>query len=266
MRPLLVIVALAALTGCGTLKGWFGAGKPDDPQPVKVEQATGPNDLSKLGDKIDKSDSRVGAAVTVMVENKDKPAVVEAEGNLALSYLPKPSEGDVAFARQRAAKADPAAYVEQSKFARTFLAQMEKDWTDAQAKAKKNADDLTAALIRVNELTAEVAKVRKEGEDNLRKVEAEGSKNLWSLAAVGLAVVGALCTAFLGPKVGLPLIASGALMGSVPFIYSSPWFAWVIGGTLVFCAAMLAWYVWDKVRDAVNKSDDNGIQEEDPNP
>lgn len=265
MRLLLVIACLA-LAGCTTLKGWLGMGKPDEPQPVKVEQAAGPNDLSKLGDKIDKSDSRVGAAVTVMVENKDKPAVVEAEGNLALSYLPKPTEGDLAFARQRAAKADPAAYVEQSKFARTFLAQMEKDWTDAQAKAKKNADDLTAALIRVNELTAEVAKVRKEGEDNLRKVEAEASRNVWTLAGVGLAVVGALCTAFLGPKVGLPLIASGALMGSVPFIYSSPWFAWVIGGTLAFCAAMLAWYVWDKVRDAVNKSDDNGIQEEDPNP
>lgn len=266
MRPLLVIVALAALTGCGTLKGWFGGGKPDEPQKVVVERSARPDDLTKLGDKLDKSDSRVAAAVAVAVENKDKPAVVEAEGNLALSYLPKPTEGDLAFARQRAAKADPAAYVEQSKFARTFLAQMEKDWKDAQEQSKKNADDLTAALIRVNELTAEVAKVRKEGEDNLRKVEAEGSKNLWTLAGVGLAVVGALCTAFLGPKVGLPLIASGALMGSVPFIYSSPWFAWVIGGTLAFCGLMLGWYVWDKVRDAVNKSDADGLQEEDPNP
>ena len=259
MRTALVIACLA-LAGCSTLKRWVGLGpdSADEPQKVIVEQSTRPDDLSKLGDKIDKSDSRVAAAVAVAVENKDKPAVVEAEGNLALSYLPKPSEGDLAFARQRAAKADPAAYVEQSKFARTFLAQMEKDWSDAQAKSKKNADDLTAALTRVNELTLEVAKVRKDAEDNLRKAEAEGSRNLWTMAGVGLAVVGALCTAFLGPKVGLPLIASGALMGSIPFIYSSPWFGWVIGGTLAFCGLMLGWYVWDRTRDAVNESDAHG--------
>ena len=264
MRAALVIACLA-LTGCSTLKGWIGMDKPDEPQKVVVEQSARPDDLSKLGDKLDKSDSRVAAAVAVAVENKDKPAVVEAEGNLALSYLPKPTEGDLAFARQRAAKADPAAYVEQSKFAKDFLAQMEKDWKDAQDKSKKNADDLTAALKRVNELTLEVAKVRKEAEDNLRKVEAEGARNLWTMAGVGLAVVGALCTAFLGPKVGLPLLASGALIGSVPFIYSSPWFAWVIGGTLAFCAVMLGWYVWDKACDAVNASD-HELPKEDKNP
>jgi hypothetical protein len=252
----LLVVALLALTGCATVKGWLGMDGEPEPKPVKVEQSASPSDLTKLGDKLDKSDSRVAAAVTVAVENKDKPGVVEAEGNLALSYLPKPTEGDLAFARQRAAAANPAAYVEQSKFARTFLAQMEKEWKDAGDKAKKNADDLTAALTRINELTAEVAKVRKESAEAVRKVEAEASRNVWTIAGVGLAVIGALCTAFLGPKVGLPLIASGALLGSVPFIYASPWFAWVMGGTLAFCGAMLGWYVWDKVRDAVNKSDD----------
>ena len=254
MRAALVVIALLALTGCSTLKDWM---KPADaaPQKVVVEQSAQPADLTKLGSSIDKSDSRVAAAVTVAVENKDKPAVVEAEGKVALGFLPKPTEGDLAIARARAAKADPAAYLAESKFAKGFLAQMELDWKTAQDKAKKNADDLTAALARINGLNAELAKVRKDAEDNLRKAEAEASKSVWTIAGVGLAVIGALCSAFMGPRVGLPLIASGAAVGSVPFIYSSPWFAWIMGGTVAFGCAMLGWVLWDKARDAVNESE-----------
>jgi len=262
VRFVLVIAAMLALTGCETIRGWFGADK--KPEKVVVEQSATPGDMTKLGDKIDKSDSRVAAAVTVAVENKDKPDVVAAEGGLALSYLPKPTEGDLAFARQRAAKADPKDYVEQSKFAREFLAQLDKEWTEAQAKAKKNSDDLTAALARINELTAEVARVREESAANLRKVEAEGSRNLWTMAGVGLAFIGALCVAFLGPRIGLPLIACGALMGSVPFIYSSPWFAWIMAATLGFCGLMLGWVVWDKARDAVNESEKDAHKDAEP--
>jgi len=249
MRPLLVIVALAALTGCGTLKGWFGMGEEKAPPPAAEVPKQG--QLSTIGEDIDKADSRVAAAVTVAIENKDKPAVVEAEGKVALGYLPSPEPGDVAIARARAAKGSPEAYAAEIAGAKAFVAKVEADWAEALKASKRNAEQVEQARKDVKAAQDEVTKLKAE----VARVEAEASRNVWTLAGVGLAVVGALCTAFLGPRVGLPLIASGALMGSVPFIYSSPWFAWVIGGTLAFCGLMLGWYVWDKVRDAVNKSD-----------
>ena len=247
---LLLVIALSALTGCSTLKRWAGI---DDEQPKEPPAAVPqPGQLSTIGEDIDKADSRVAAAVTVAVENADKPGVVKSEGGLALSYLPKPEDGDVAIARARAAKADPAAYEAETKAARAFVVKVEADWAEAVKAAKRNAaeveqarKDVKAAQEQVDKLKAEVA-----------RVEAEASRNVWTLAGVGLAVVGAICTAFVGPRVGLPLVASGALIGSVPMVYGSPWFSYLLGGTLAFCAVLLGWYLFDLVRDRVRASDD----------
>jgi hypothetical protein len=81
------------------------AGCSSKPQalPVQPDAPTSANIVDKVGKELDKIDGRVAAAVTVAKENADKPEVVKAETGVALSYLPKPSEGDIAFARQRAA-------------------------------------------------------------------------------------------------------------------------------------------------------------------
>lgn len=251
MRRALALATLAAaLAGCSTVKDWFGLG--DEPEPAAPAAVPNQGQLTTIGEDIDKADSRVAAAVTVAVENKDKPAVVEAEGKVALGYLPKPDEGDVAIARARAAKADPAAYAAELAGAKAFVAKVEADWSAALAASKRNAEEVEKARKEVKAAGEEVAKLKAE----VARVEAEASRNVWTLAGVGLGVVGALCVAFLGPRVGLPLIASGALLGSVPFVYSSPWFSYLLGGTLAFCALMLGWYVWDKTRDAVNASHD----------
>ena len=255
---LLLVIALSALTGCSTLKRWVGMDGDAEPLPPPAAEVPKQGTLNTIGEKVDKADARVASAVTVMVEHKDKPAVVEAEGKLALSYLPKPSPEDVAFAQKRAAAADQKAYDEQMKFAKDFVQRIEKEWAEAVTAAKKNAAEVEQARTDVTNAKADVAKLKAEVE----RLEAEGSRNLWTMAGVGLGVVGALCTAFLGPRIGLPLLACGALMGSVPFIYSSPWFSYVLGGTLAFCSVMLGWWVWDKVRDSVNASD-NGLQKED---
>lgn len=251
MRRILALATLAAaLAGCSTVKGWFGLGDQQPPAPPAEVPKQGA--LSTIGEDIDKADSRVAAAVTVAVENKDKPAVVEAEGKVALGYLPKPDEGDVAIARARAAKADPAAYAAEVAGAKAFVAKVEADWAEAVKASKRNAEEVDKARREVKAAGEEVAKLKAE----VARVEAEASRNVWTLAGVGLGVVGALCTAFLGPRIGLPLLASGALLGSVPFVYSSPWFSYLLGGTLAFAALMFGWYVWDKTRDAVNASDD----------
>jgi hypothetical protein len=250
-----LISALAVLTGCSTVKDWFKA--EEEPKKVVVTQSADPGAMSKLGDKIDKSDSRVAAALTAAIENKDKPDVVQAEGSLALAYLPKPTDGDLAFARARAAKADPKDYLEQSKFAKEFLASLDKEWKDAQDKAKKNADDLTAAMTKINDLNVELAKVRKDAEINLRKAEAEASKNVWTLAGVALVALGAILTAFMGVRVGGVLLVCGAFCGSMPFIYGSQYFNWVAGGTLGVAAALGLWRLYDYIKD---KNDERGEQ------
>lgn len=244
---LIIVMASIALAGCETVKGWFSP--EEEPKKVVVTQSASPTDMSKLGDKIDKSDSRVAAAVTVAVENADKPDVVAAEGNLALSYLPKPSEGDLAFARQRGAAKDPRAYLEQSKFAKEFLAQLDKEWKEAQDKAKKNADDLTAALTEVNRLKIEISQIKKDAEANLRKAEAEASKNVWTLSGVALVALGAVVSAFLGFRTGGVILVCGAFCGSMPYIYGSEYFGWTVGATLAIASGLGLWRLFDYIKD-----------------
>jgi hypothetical protein len=69
----------------------------------------------------------------------------------------------------------------------------------------------------------------------------------------GLAVTGALCLAFLGPRIGLPLLLCGAFCGSVPFIIDSPWFEYAAGATLVISCGLGLWWLADRVRDSINK-------------
>ena len=250
MRTLLVIASLA-LAGCSTVKDWFKSD--DEPQKVVVTQSAEPGKLTTLGEKFDKSDSRVAAAVTAAIENKDKPDVVQAEGSLALAYLPKPTDGDLAFARARAAKADQKDYLEQSKFAKEFLAGIDKEWKEAHAQSKKNAEDLSAALVKINELKTELANVRKDAETNLRKAEAEASKNVWTLAGVALVALGAVLTAFMGFRTGVVLLVCGAFCGSMPFIYGSEYFAWTAFSTLLIAAGLGLWRLFDYIRDRNNE-------------
>ena len=87
MKYLALILLLA---GCSSVKEL--PKQPDAPTDGAV--------VETIGKELDKTDSRVGAAIVVAVENLDKPAVAKAELGVASSYLPAPLEGDVAFARQ----------------------------------------------------------------------------------------------------------------------------------------------------------------------
>jgi hypothetical protein len=84
-------------------------------------------------------------------------------------------------------------------------------------------------------------------------VKKDASAQTWTLVGAGLAVVGALTTAFMGPRIGLPLLLCGAFCGSVPFIIDSPWFEYAAGATLVISCGLGLWWLADRVRDSVNK-------------
>ena len=236
MRTLLAICVML-LAGCSSRP----AALPEQPNAPTSEGI-----VATVGKQWDKADQKVAASVAIARENAEKPEVVRSETSVALSFLPAPSPQELALARQRAAKADQKDYADAVAYGKRLLAQIDANW------AKVEADNREALRVsrlkdaRIAELTAEVERVKR-----------EASANLWTMAGVGIAVVGAIATAFVGPKVGIPLLLSGAAIGAFPFVVDSEYFSYVAGGTLVLASALGIWYLWDIVRDKVHQSDEH---------
>ena len=234
MRALLVISLLMA--GCSTSR---------PPIPEQPNAPTSEGIVSTVGKQWDTADQKVAASVSIARENAERPDIVRSETTVALSFLPPPEPGELALARARAAKADQKDYAAATAFGKTLLASIDKNW------AKVEADNREALRVsqlkdaRIAELTAEVERVKK-----------EASANLWSLAAVGTAVAGALAMAFLGPKIGISLLLSSGAIGAFPFIVESEYFSYIVGTALALAACLGLWYLWDKVKDANNKPDE----------
>ncbi len=229
---LLLAIALSALAGCSSAP---------KPLPVQPPAPTDAGSLRQVGEALDARSGKVAAAVRTAVDNKDKPAVVEAEGRLALSMLPAPTEGDLAIAKARAAKAD------------------QKDYAAAEAAGKKAVASLDAALAKAKADQAEALRVSQLKDkriadltDEVERIKKDHAEQTWTWVGAGLAVIGALTTAFMGPRIGVPLLLCGGFCGSVPFIIDSPYFEYVAGGTLLISCGLGLWWLTDKVRDSVN--------------
>lgn len=235
MRLLLVISLLMA--GC--------AASSKAPLPEQPNAPTSEGIVATVGKQWDQADQKVAASVAIARENADKPEVVRSETSVALSFLPTPEAGELALARARAAKADQKDYAEAVAFGKKLLAQIDANW------AKVEADNREALRVsqlkdaRIKELIAEVERVKK-----------EASANLWTMAGVGIAVIGAIATAFAGPRIGVPLLLSGAAIGAFPFIVESPYFNLIVGMSLGLAACIGLWVLWDAARDKVHQSDD----------
>jgi hypothetical protein len=163
----------------------------------------------------------------------------------------------VAFAVARATKAGTPQgdvdYAKQMEFGRKLATAVNKAWEKLEADQKEAARVSQLKDARIVELTKEVERVKK-----------DASAQTWTLVGAGLAVIGALTTAFMGPRIGLPLLLCGAFCGSVPFIIDSPWFEYAAGATIVISCGLGLWWLADRVRDSVNKpspSDDEPPQE-----
>jgi hypothetical protein len=218
MRPLLVI-ALLALTGCPTTT-------PSDTQGTGTPSA----DLGTLGTQIDKSDQRVAAAVTVARENADKPDVVKAETGVALAYLPKPDAQALDYVRARVARANPEEYKRAEEAGRRLLAVIDANFAKAEADAQKNKAALDNANKQITALKAEVEQVR-----------TEGVRNAFAVAA-GICFLAALAMALLGQylRAGAAFVIGGAI-GSLPFVFNSPYFLPVVAGGVFLLGAFGLW-------------------------
>lgn len=233
MRSLAAVILPAfLLTGCAWLGSWTKPAKPD-PQPEATPQTT-----QVLGDKLDKADSRVAAAVQVAREaNKDgKPAKVEAELSVAAAYLPNPQPWDLAFSRQRADAADPKVYADAVAYGQKLKGELDSLWAKMEAQQKKSQ--------------AEIAALKKHCEDKQIELEAaRKEKGLLILTGLGAGMItlGVLLMAF-GHFVGVSklsaglVVAGGAMTAALPWVIESSYFPWIIGVTLSVAAfqALLA--------------------------
>ena len=224
MRTALLVCL--GLVGCSTLS--------EPPLPKQPDAPTAPAIVQIVGDQQDKADGRVAAAVAVARENATRPEVVKAETGVALSYLPNPSEGDLAVARARAAKSDQKDYAEAVAYGKKLLASIDTNW------AKMEAD--TAEAKRVSQLKdTRIVELQKE----IVRVKQEASRNIWTLTGAGLVVLGGLACAFASVKIGTPLLLVGGFAGSLPYIYDTQWFSWLAGATIVGVVLVGVWHLHD---------------------
>ena len=228
----LALLACVSLVGCATLS---------DPLPKQPDAPTAPAIVQVVGDQQDKADGRVAAAVAVARENAERPEVVKAETAVALSFLPAPEAGELTLARARAAKADQKDYAQAVAYGKKLLASIDTNWAkmEADTKEAKRVADLKDA--RIVDLQKAVDQAKK-----------DAAANLWTMAGIGIAALGALAMVFAGPRIGSTLLLSGTAIGAFPFVIDSPYFNYIAGSTMALACALGIYWLWDHVRDSAN--------------
>jgi len=230
VRSLLVIAL--CLTGCSTST---------DPLPVQPPGPTSPSVVATVSKQWDTADAKVSAAISIAKENADKPEVVRSETAVALSFLPAPEAGEIAIARARAARQSPSDYAQAEAFGKKLLSQIDTSWLKVQAD--------TAEALRVSQLKdARIVELTKAVE----QAKKDAASNLWTLAGIAVAVIGAVAMVFTGPRIGGTLLASGAAIGAFPLIVDSEYFSYIAGSTLALAAGLGIYWLWDHVRDSAN--------------
>jgi len=220
------------MAGCSTSR---------PPIPEQPNAPTSEGIVATVSKQWDTADQKVAASVSIARENAERPDIVRSETSVALSFLPPPEPGELALARARAAKADQKDYAQATAFGKNLLASIDKNW------AKVEADNREALRVsqlkdaRIKELTAEVERVKREASDNI-----------WTMAGVGIAALGAIAMVFAGPRIGITLILSGAAIGAFPLIVDSEYFSYIVGTTLALAAGLGIYWLWDRVRDSAN--------------
>ena len=235
MRFLFPVVWMVLAAGCSS-------SKPQEPNPTPAPSGVNLNDV---GAGLDQLDSKVAASVAVAREaNKaGAPHKVEAELGVASSFLPPASPGDLAIARLRADKATPEEYASHRKAAEAKQKELEAAWLTLESQAKANKAALEAKDKKIADMTKEMEAIKR-----------EASRNIFTLTGAFLVVAGGLACAFASIRIGIPILLAGFFAAAVPYIIDSEWFGWLAGATLLACAGLLVFWLFDKVRDDVNES------------
>ena len=232
MRLALAICVSLLANGCASIR------------PAIPEQPNAPTSeavVATVSKQWDQADQKVAASVSIAREMADRPDIVRSETSVALSFLPPPEAGELAVARARAIKADPKEAADAQAFGKKLLAQIDTSWLRVVADQKEAHRVSQLKDARIVELTKAVEQAKK-----------DAAANLWTLAGIAVAVLGAAAMVFTGPRIGGTLLACGAAIGAFPFIVESEYFSAIAGGTLALAAGLGIYWLWDRVRDSAN--------------
>ena len=232
MRFALAICVSLLANGCASIR------------PAIPEQPNAPTSegvVATVCKQWDQADQKVAASVSIAREMADRPDIVRSETSVALSFLPPVEAGELAVARARAIKADPKEAADAQAFGKKLLAQIDTSWLRVVADQKEAHRISQLKDARIVELTKAVEQAKK-----------DAAANMWTLAGIAVAVLGAAAMVFTGPRIGGTLLASGAAIGAFPFIVESEYFSAIAGGTLALAAGLGIYWLWDRVRDSAN--------------
>ena len=232
MRFALAICVSLLANGCASIR------------PAIPEQPNAPTSeavVATVSKQWDQADQKVAASVSIAREMADRPDIVRSETSVALSFLPPVEAGELAVARARAIKADPKEAADAQAFGKKLLAQIDTSWLRIVADQKEAHRISQLKDARIVELTKAVEQAKK-----------DAAANMWTLAGIAVAVLGAAAMVFTGPRIGGTLLACGAAIGAFPFIVESEYFSAIAGGTLALAAGLGIYWLWDRVRDSAN--------------
>ena len=232
MRFALAICVSLLANGCASIR------------PAIPEQPNAPTSegvVATVGKQWDQADQKVAASVSIAREMADRPDIVRSETSVALSFLPPVEAGELAVARARAIKADPKEAADAQAFGKKLLAQIDTSWLRVVADQKEALRVSQLKDARIVELTKAVEQAKK-----------DAAANMWTLAGIAVAVLGAAAMVFTGPRIGGTLLACGAAIGAFPFVVESEYFSAIAGGTLALAAGLGIYWLWDRVRDSAN--------------
>lgn len=233
-RSLVIAVALA-FSGCGT--GKTSSGQPLDPAPLAGAQPS-----QTFGAKQDKADQKVAASITAARESiPTNPAGADRELEVAQSFLPAPAPEEVALSRQRIARGDSKEQQEAISKGKKLASDLDDLWAKMETQQAKSAVEIGELKSQLNDRQTALEQARK-----------DKASTLLSLVGAGILAAGTVALAF-GQFIGISkfnaglIILCGVTTVSLPWVFDSSYFPWVIGVTLSAIAIELAVVLWRKM-------------------
>lgn len=230
----LLILLVGFLCGCSSSKPQAST---PDPAPQAGAQPT-----QSFGQKQDKADQKVSASITAAREAiPTNPAGADKELQVAQSYLPTPAPEEVALSRQRISRNDNKEHLEAIAKGKKLAADLEDLWGKMEAQQAKSTKDIAELKRQLDDRQIALEQARK-----------DKASTMLSLVGAGILAVGTLLMAF-GHFVGISkfnavmVILCGIATVSLPWVFDSSFFPWVVGVTLAVLAIEVAVVLWKKM-------------------
>lgn len=223
------LLTILLLSGCSL---WGGKKElPPLPTPGTTEGLAGAEkELDKATqERLSKAAASVGVAHVLASKNPDTPNnnVLKAELGLAKTLVGRAEDKDWEAAKKRSEAAlggkplDEAYKAEQEAAAALRKKLQEADAKYEAEKAKKQAEYEAKLKEREQQLAQE---------KELRRLEAEEARKDKFLYMGGLVCLAGVAMFVFGSKaMGLQLLAAGAAVSSMPFVWESPYFIYIAG-------------------------------------